>query len=399
LSSRPPQAPQSFERSREHAFGSTGEERALRELALDFVEREVIPREAEIERTGVIPADLLARIAALGFFGLGIPSAFGGLGAKTFAYALVCEALGRSHGAVRSAITVQNGLGVRALVTAGTVAQKDRWLRDLASGRRRACFCLSEPGAGSDAAAMSTSARFEGGRWILDGRKHFISWAEDADLFSVWARSDPAKRARGGITAFVVERGTPGLRVHPARTTMANRATPLCDVSFDGCEVPDENRIGEVGDGFRHAMGALDVARLGIAAAAIGGARRLLSLGAAYAKERHTFGAPIAQNQAIQWMLADSATDLYAAECMTFETARRHDAGEHVSADAAMCKLFATEMAFCVADRALQIHGALGLTDDLPIERMFRDLRVMRIADGTSEIQRRIIARAVLGED
>lgn len=376
----------------------TDEIRELRRMVRDFVRREVSPRDRAIDEAGEIPPDLLAKMGELGLLGLTIPAAYGGMGIGTVGYCVVCEEFGRCHGSLRSLIAVQNGIAVRALIEGGTEAQKRRYLPDLAAGRKIACFCLSEPGAGSDAAAIATTARRRGDRWVLNGTKHFITWAPIADVFTLWALTDPQKRAHGGITCFVLDKGTPGLSIGKIQRTMGNNVTVQSEVVLDDCEVSDEQRVGEVGHGFRLAMKALDTGRLAIGAAAVGATRYLLEMSADYAKQRHTFGKPIAEYQAIQWMLADTATELYAAECMVYDAAARHEAGERVSRQAAMVKLFASEMAFRAADRAMQIHGGVGYARDLPIERMFRDLRLLRIVEGTSEIQRLVIARSVLGE-
>jgi acyl-CoA dehydrogenase len=376
----------------------TDELRELRRMVRDFVRREVSPRDRVIDEAGRLPEDLVAKMGELGLMGLTVPEEYGGMGVGTVGYCVVCEEFGRCHGSLRSLMAVQNGIGVRALVTDGTEEQKRKYLPDLAAGRKLICFCLSEPGAGSDAAALSTSARRIGDRWVLSGTKHFITWAPVADLFTVWALTDPAKRAHGGITCFLLERGTPGLTVGRIQRTMGNNVTVQSEVVLEDCEVSDGQRIGEVGRGFGIAMKALDAGRLSIGASALGAARYLLELSADYAKQRKTFGRPIAEYQAIQWMLADTATDIYATELMVYETARRHQAGQRVSREAAMCKVFASEMAFRAADRAMQIHGGVGYAQDLPIERMFRDLRLLRIVEGTSEIQRIIIARSILGD-
>jgi acyl-CoA dehydrogenase len=376
----------------------TDELRELRRMVREFVRREVTPRDQAIEEAGELPRDLVAKMADLGLLGLTIPEAYGGMGLGTLGYAVVCEEFGRCHGSLRSLMSVQNGIGVRALITDGTEDQKRRYLPDVAAGRKLVCFCLSEPGAGSDAAAIQATAKRRGDRWVLSGTKHFISWAPIADLFTVWVVTDPGKRAHGGITCFVLERGTPGLSVGRIQRTMGNSVSVVSEVVFEDCEVPDEQRVGEVGRGFAIAMKALDAGRISIGAAALGAAKYLLELSAAYAKQRQTFGRPIADYQAIQWMLADTAVDIHATELMVYDAARRHEAGERVTREAAMAKLFASEMAFRAADRAIQIHGGIGYTRDLPIERMFRDLRLLRIVEGTSEIQRLIIARSVLGD-
>jgi acyl-CoA dehydrogenase len=262
-----------------------------------------------------------------------------------------------------------------------------------------ASFALTEPGAGSDAAAISTTAVKKENVWILNGTKHFITNAPRADVFTVLALNDKEKRARGGITAFIVEKGTPGLTIGKIFRAMGNVGSKPAEVIFEDCQVPEENIIGGpkmVGQGFRTAMKTLTEGRLTLSASMIGFAERSLSLARDHAKIRVQFGKPIAENQAIQWMLADSATEIYAATCMLYEAAARYDAEEKVDTQAAMVKLFASEMLGRITDRALQIYGGMGYIRESPIEHLYRDARMFRIVEGTSEIQRIIIARSVL---
>jgi len=278
----------------------------------------------------------------------------------------------------------------------GTVEQKRKYLPRLASGEWISALALTEPGAGSDAAAISTRAEKKGDRWIINGMKHFITRADIADVFTVMALTDKEKRAKGGITAFIVEKGTRGLVIGKPQRSMGSDTVKQCEVYFEDCEVPAENVIGEVGQGFRVVMKVLEDGRIGQAARALGATRRLLDLSTNWAKQRVQFGKPIAERQAIQWMLADIARDIYAAECMIYDAARRKDAKESIPKEAAIVKLFASEMAFRAADSALQIHGGMGYMKESPVEFFFRDLRLLRIIEGTSEIQRLVISREVL---
>ncbi len=364
-----------------------------------FVKKDCEPIDELIEQQGKIPEPVVQKVRDLGLYGMTIPTEYGGLGIGATGYCLVAKALSWGHGAFRSLIAVNNGIGSQAILLSGSEEQKQRFLPDLSSGKKLSCFCLTEPGAGSDAASMTTTAVKDGKFWVVNGLKHFITNAPIADVFTVLALSDKEKRTKGGITAFIIEKGTPGLKIGQLHQHMGSKAMVQSEVIFEDCRVPEENVIGKVGEGFRTAMKTLDIGRVTLAASCIGYAEKLLKMGSDYAKIRVQFGKPIADFQAIQWMLADCATEIYAADCMMIDAALRYDSGERQSALASMAKLYASEMACKVADRVLQIHGGMGYMVEAKVERYYRDLRLYRIVEGTSEIQRLVISRSVLKDE
>jgi len=364
-----------------------------------FVKKDCEPIDELIETEGKIPEPVVQKVRDLGLFGMTIPAEYGGLGIGATGYCLVAKALSWAHGAFRSLIAVNNGIGSQAILLAGSEEQKKKFLPEIASGKKLSCFCLTEPGAGSDAASMTTTAVKDGKFWVINGLKHFITNAPVADVFTVLALNDKEKRAKGGITAFIIEKGAPGLKIGQLHQHMGSKAAVQSEVIFEDCRVAEDNVIGKVGEGFRTAMKTLDIGRVTLAASCIGYAEKLLKMGSDYAKIRVQFGKPIADFQAIQWMLADCATEIYAADCMMMDAALRYDAGERQSALASMAKLYASEMACKVADRVLQIHGGMGYMVEAKVERYYRDLRLYRIVEGTSEIQRLVISRSVLKGD
>ena len=363
----------------------------------ELVRRELDPIAEDVERRGAVPDGIVEKMKRLGYFGLRVPEEFGGGGLSTLGYCMVLEELSKPHKAFWSLIYVNNGIGFQTIYNDGTEEQKRRFLPALASGQKIAAFALTEPEAGSDAAAIRTSAVRDGDAFVINGLKHFITNGPIADLVITMAVTDRRLGAKGGVTAFIVEKGTPGFRVGQIHQTLGDSATLQSELIYEGCRVPASNMIGALGHGFQVAMRFLDDGRLTMAACTIGPAQRLLDLSVAYSKQRVAFGKPIAQRQAIQWMLADMATEIYAAREMLYRTAWVKDQGRPVTLESSMVKLFATEMAFRVADRAVQIHGSMGYAKDYPVERWYRDLRSARITEGPSEIQRMIIARGLLG--
>jgi acyl-CoA dehydrogenase len=361
-----------------------------------FTEQELEPIAQEIDRTGEVPERALPLLRAQGYLGMRMPSEFGGGEFDLPTYCLVLEELSRSHRIFTLMLDATSGLNPIAIARFGTTAQKEKYLSGLCDGTKHASFALTEPDAGSDAQAIKTRAQKRGDDWVLNGRKHYISGAHQADVVLVMAVNDSEKRARGGITAFLVDKGTPGFSVTRVDTTIGSDPIKLAELSFDDCVIPASAVLGEVGQGFKVAMQSLTSGRMGVACSCIGAADRLLEMSAAYAKQRSTFGKPLAERQAIQWMLADSATELALARALTYETLRRIEAGEDVGSAASMCKLSASEMVGRVADRAVQIHGGMGLVRGFPIERFYRDVRHYRVGEGSSEIQRMVIAREVL---
>lgn len=372
---------------------------ALIDSVARFVRERLIPNEAEVAESDAIPEALIAEMKALGLFGLSIPEAYGGLGLTTEEEVRVAFELGRTSPAFRSLIGTNNGIGSQGIVLDGTEEQKTHYLPRLASGDLIASFALTEPGSGSDAASLSTTATRDGDHYVLDGTKRFITNAPEAGIFTVMARTDPAIKGARGISAFIVERGTPGLSLGKVDRKMGQRGAHTCDVIFERCRVPAAQLIGGVeGAGFKTAMKVLDKGRLHIAAVCVGVAERMLADALAYALERKQFGQPIAEFQLVQAMLADSKTEIYAARSMVLDAARLRDEHRDVSTEAACAKLFASEMCGRVADRAVQIHGGAGYVSDYAIERFYRDVRLFRIYEGTSQIQQLVIARNMIRE-
>jgi acyl-CoA dehydrogenase len=363
----------------------------------DFVETRLQPIEKDVEDSDEIPGGIVREMAALGFFGLPFPEEYGGAGAGDLGYCLALEQFGRTSAAFSNLIGAHTSIGSMSIYLGGTDEQKRRYLPDLTAGRKIAAFSLTEPSSGSDAASIQTTARKNGGRWLLNGTKIWVTNGPIADVVVVYAANDRAKGARGGITAFIVEKGFTGFRVGKVDEKMGLHGSKTGELIFEDCEVPEENVLGgEVGSGFRTALGALDIGRVSLSAGAVGSSQYLLELGVAHAKRRKQFGQPIASNQAIQWMLADSAVEIHAARLMVYDAAAKLDRGIRASREAAMVKVYASELANRVADRVLQIHGGMGYMKDSPVERAYRDTRILRIYEGTSEVQRMIIAEDLL---
>ena len=370
---------------------------ALVDTVARFVRERLIPNEALVADTDAIPAGLVAEMKALGLFGLSIPEEYGGLGLTMEEEVAVALELGRTSPAFRSLLGTNNGIGSQGIIIDGTPEQKARWLPQLASGEVVASFALTEPGSGSDAASLSSTARRDGDCYVMNGTKRYITNAPEAGIFTVMARTDPAIKGANGVSAFIVERATKGLSLGKIDKKMGQRGAHTCDVIFEDCRVPAENLIGgREGVGFRTAMKVLDKGRLHIAAVCVAAAERMLADALAYALDRKQFGQPIAEFQLVQAMLADSKAEIYAARSMVIDAARRRDDGRDVGTEAACAKLFASEMCGRVADRAVQIHGGAGYVSDYAIERFYRDVRLFRIYEGTSQIQQLVIARNMI---
>jgi len=362
-----------------------------------FVRERLIPSEQQVADTDEIPADILKEMRGMGLFGLTIPGQYGGLGLTMEEEVLVSMALCRASPAFRSIVGTNNGIGSQGIVIDGTEEQKRSYLPRLASGELIGSFALTEPGAGSDAGALTTTAKRDGEHYVLNGAKRYITNAPEAGVFTVMARTDLKSKDAGGVSAFIVERGTPGLSVGKPDRKMGQRGAHTADVIFDNVRVPASGLIGgKEGMGFKTAMKVLDKARLNIAAVSVGAAQRLLDEALDYALERKQFGQPIAEFQLVQAMLADSQAELYAARSMTLEAARKRDRGERITLEASCCKLFASEMVSRVADRAVQIHGGAGYMQDYAVERLYRDVRLFRLFEGTSQIQQLVIARQLM---
>ena len=365
-----------------------------------LVDDVLIPAEAETDANRQIAPEIIAQMREFGLFGLSVPAAYGGLGLTMAQEAAVVFELCRASPSFRSLIGTTVGVGGKSIAIDGTDAQKDRYLPRIAQGGLIVSFCLTEPGSGSDAAGLVTNAKRDGPDWVINGTKRFISNAPAAGLFTVMARSDPGSPGSKGVSAFLVDADTPGIDVQPVWNKMGQHGASVADVVFEDVRIPGDALLGgREGQGFRTAMKVLDGGRIHIAAVAVGLATRLIEEATAYATERKQFGEPLAQFQLIQGMLADSEADRLAARALVETTAGNADAGQDVRRQAAAAKLFATEACWRIADRAVQIHGGYGYMRDYPVERLFRDARLLRLFEGTSQIMQVVIARNLLEEN
>lgn len=376
---------------------------ALVDAVARFVRERLVPLEHQIADDDLIPPDVVQDMREMGLFGLTIPESYGGMGLTMEEEVRVMIELGKTSPAFRSVIGTTVGIGSQGIVFDGTPEQQAQWLPRLASGEMIASFALTEPGAGSDAASLRTTARrgsdADGEHYLVNGSKRYITNAPTAGLFTLMARTDPANQGAGGVSAFIVDAKSPGISLGLADRKMGQRGAHTCDVVFENVRVPAANLIGgKEGQGFKMAMKVLDKGRIHIAAICVGMAQRLLADSLAYACERQQFGQAIGDFQLVQAMLADSKTEVYAAECMVMDAARRRDAGRPVATEAACCKLFASEMCGRVADRAVQIFGGAGYMVEYGIERFYRDARVFRLYEGTSQIMQLVIGRNLMRE-
>lgn len=369
----------------------------LRATVRDFCEREVLPHARTWDEEERFPLELIPKLASLGLLGITIPDEYGGAGMDTLAYALCVEECARIDGALALTVASHNGLGTTHVLAVGTPEQKQKYLPQAASGRWLAAWALTEPGAGSDSAAVRTRARRDGDSWVLDGTKTFITQGTVGAFCVVIARTNDEGAPHRGLTAFVVDHGTPGFEVARTLSKLGCRASDTGELTFNQCRIPDSQRLGEVGAAFYDTMRILDRGRIAIAAMALGLGRGALAQALRYAQERETFGRPIAQYQAVQWKLADARTSLDAAELLVYRAAWLCDEGRPYTMEAATAKLFASEAATRVCNDALQIHGGYGYTREFEIERFLRDAKICEIGEGTSEIQRLVIARGLLG--
>jgi acyl-CoA dehydrogenase len=366
----------------------------LSETVRRFVAERLCPLEAQVERDDEVPATIVEEMRALGLFGLSIPEEYGGLGLTMLEEVRVALELGRTTPAFRSVFGTNVGIGSQGLVMAGSEAQKAEWLPRIASGEIITSFALTEPGAGSDSASVATRAVRDGDVYRLSGSKRYITNADKASLFTVMARTG-GEGARG-VSAFLVPADLPGLSIGAPEKKMGQQGAHVCDVNFDDVPVPAANRLGEEGEGFRIAMQVLDRGRLHIAAVCVGIAERLIADSVAYAAERRQFGKAIAEFQLIQGLIADSKTETLAARALVLDTARLRDEGKPITMEAAAAKYFASETVGRVADRAVQVFGGAGYIADYGIERLYRDVRLFRIYEGTSQVQQLVIARETL---
>jgi butyryl-CoA dehydrogenase len=372
----------------------TEEQRLLRDTAREFARRELAPHAAERDREAQFPAEAVAELGRLGFMGITVPQRYGGAGADHIGYALVMEEIAAGEGAVSTILSVQNSVGCMPVLQFGSEEQKERFLKPMAKGEMLACFCLTEPQAGSDAAAVRTRARRHGNRWVLSGAKQFISTGSHAHVAIVFAVSDP-ERGKRGISAFLVPTDSPGFRVAGLEYKLGQRASDTAQLVFEEVELTPDLMLGAEGEGYKIALSNLEGGRIGVGAQSVGMARAAYEAALAYAREREAFGAKIITHQAVAFRLADMVTQIAAARGLVLDAAARRDAGERCIKEASMAKLFASEMAERVASDAIQIHGGYGYVEGFPVERIWRDVRVCQIYEGTSDIQRMVIAREI----
>jgi len=372
----------------------TEEQRLIRDTARSYAREHIAPHAAQWDREATFPAEALAGLAELGFYGMLVPEQHGGCDIGYVAAALVLEEIGVADAACSTIVSVTNSVGCMPLLQYGTAQQQRDFLSPLARGEKLAAFCLTEPQAGSDASGLKTRAERQGDSYVLNGTKQFITSGKNADLAIVFAVTDLAAGKRG-ISAFVVPTDTPGYRVASVEAKMGQRASDTCQIVFEHCSIPAVNLLGDEGQGYKIALGNLEGGRIGIAAQCIGIARAALEAAILYSREREAFAKPLAEHQAVAFKLADMATQIAAARQLTLHAAALKDAGEPCLSEASMAKLFASEMAERVCSDAIQIHGGYGYLQDFPVERYYRDVRACQIYEGTSEVQKMVISRAL----
>ncbi len=370
------------------------EQLMVREMARNFASRELAPHAADWDREATFPKNAIAAMGELGLLGMLVPEQYDGVASDNIAYAMAIEELAVGDGACSTIMAVHNSVGCMPVLNYGSDEQKEEFLKPLARGDMLGAFCLTEPQAGSDASSLKTTARMEGNQWVLNGTKQFITSGSNADVAMVFAVTDPEAGKRG-ISAFIVPTKTEGYTVASVERKMGQRASDTCQIIFEDCKVPAGNLLGEEGQGYKIALANLEGGRIGVAAQAIGMARSAYEHALAYAQDRHAFGKPLMEQQAIAFKLADMATQLDAARLLTHRAALLRDQGKPCLTEASMAKLFASEMAEKVCSDAIQIHGGYGYLSDFPVERIARDVRVCKIYEGTSEIQRLVISRSL----
>ena len=374
----------------------TEEQEMIRATARDFSKAQLAPHAAEWERTATFPRQALREMGRLGFMGMTVPPEWGGAGADYVAYALALEEIAAGDGACSTVMSGHNSVGCMPILDYGTDAQKERYLRPLASGEKLCAFCLTEPHSGSDASALKSRAELRGGRYVLNGTKQFITTGKNADVALVFARTEPGCGKRG-ISAFIVETAWPGYRVGRVERKMGQNASDTCEIHFENLEIPVENRLGEEGEGYRIALANLEGGRIGIAAQSVGMARAAYELALVYAKEREAFGKPIIGHQAVAFRLAEMVTKIEASHQLVLHAAALRSAGRPCLVEASMAKLFASEMAEQVCSDAIQTFGGNGYIEDYGVERIFRAVRVAKIYEGSNDIQRLVISRSFGG--
>ncbi len=374
----------------------TDEQSMIQAMAREFADAHVRPIAAEIDRDSRFPHETVKRMGELGLMGIAVPERWGGAGADAVSYVVALEEIARACASHAVVMSVNNSLYGDPVLRFGTDEQRARFLAPVASGHAIGCFALTEPQAGSDASNQATTARRDGGHYVITGRKLFITNGREASFALVFAQTDPA-RAHRGISAFVVEKGTPGFSVSKTEDKLGLRASDTAELVFEECRVPAAHRIGEEGQGFRIALTAIDGGRIGIGAQAVGIAVGAYERAVAYARERHAFGVPIGHHQMVQWMLADMTTAIDGGRLLCLQAATLKDRGAPFTKQAAMAKLFCAEMAMKVTTDAVQVHGGYGFIKDYEVERHFRDAKITALYEGTSQIQKLVIAREVLG--
>ena len=379
-------------------FGLTSEQEQLRKEVRAFAEREIAPHVMEWDEKSEFPHGIVKKLGEMGLLGVIFPEALGGAGMGYVEYVLAIEELSRVDGSVGIIVAAHNSLCTNHIMLAGNDEQRKRWIPKLASGEWLGSWGLTEPGSGSDAGGARTTAVKRGDKWVLNGSKTFITNGTYANCAVVMAVTDREKGTRGGMSAFVVEKGTKGFRPGKKENKLGLRASDTAELIFEECEVPAENLVGKEGDGFKDAMRVLDGGRISIAALSLGMARGALDAAISYAQQRRQFGKAISEFQGIQFKFADMATELDAAWLLTMRAAKMKDEGKKVTMESAMAKLYASEAACRICDEGVQIHGGYGFIKDYPAEKFYRDVRLCPIGEGTSEIQRMVIARELLGK-
>ena len=375
----------------------THEQELLRDSIRDFAREQLVPNSPAWDRDNTFPKDALRSMAEMGLFGITVPEKYEGAGMDYLSLAVAIEEIAAGDGACSTIISVNNSVVCGPLLAFGNEGQKEKFLKPVASGRQLGAFCLTEPHVGSDAAAIKTTARLENGQWVLNGVKQFITSGKNADVAIVFAVTD-ANAGKKGISGFIVPTSTPGYRVASLEKKLGQHASDTAQIVFENCKVPQENLLGQQGEGYRIALANLEGGRIGIAAQCIGMARSAFEAALDYAKQRESFGKPIIEHQAVNFRLADMATRIEVARQMVWHAATLKDAQKPCLKEASMAKLFASEMAESVCSDAIQIHGGYGYVNDFPVERIYRDVRVCQIYEGASDIQRLVIGRAIASE-
>ena len=378
-------------------FNLSDDHKMVRDMVRKLASEEIAPRAAEYDRTREFPWDNIRKMAELGLMGVMVPEAYNGAAMDTMAYVLVIEEISRACASTGVITAVQNSLGCYPILAFGTEEQKKKYLPLIASGQKIAAYALTEPGSGSDAAAMKTTCQLDGDHWVINGQKNWITNSTAAEIFIVYALKDPAQKHKT-TSCFIIEKDTPGFSIGKHEETMGVRASGTCPLTFDNVRVPKENLLGEENKGFTIAMATLDCGRIGIAAQAVGIAQSALDHALRYSKERAQFGQAISEFQLVQEMLVQMATEIEAARLMVWQAAYKRDVGEKFGKEASMAKWFASEVAVKAALHAIQVHGGYGYSKEYPVERLLRDAKITQIYEGTTEVQKLVIARHLLSE-